>query len=124
MSKKVLIDALFTQFTAFVNELSNMYPEDADFPMFAMTLSLMKSTNPMMVINFIKTEITDIYGEKIAVRDESFFLNQDLSTRDDVDLNVVDKLKQYIVGMTPATKDTVWAYIEIITRLSTKILSL
>jgi hypothetical protein len=124
MSKKVLIDALFTQFTAFVNELSGMYPEDADFPMFAMTLSLMKSTNPMMVINFIKTEITDIYGEKIAVRDESFFLNQDLSTRDDVDLNVVDKLKQYIVGMSPSTKDTVWAYIEIITRLSTKILSL
>jgi hypothetical protein len=124
MSKKVLIDALFTQFTSFVNELSQMYPEDPDFPMFAMTLSLMKATNPMMVINFIKTEITDHYGDKIAIRDESFFLNQDLSTRDDVDLNVVDKLKQYIVGMTPATKDTVWAYIEIITRLSTKILSL
>jgi hypothetical protein len=124
MSKKVLIDALFTQFTAFVNELSQMYPTDPDFPMFAMTLTMMKSTNPMMVINFIKTEITDHYGDKIAVRDESFFLNQDLSTRDDVDLNVVNKLKQYIAGMNAATKDTVWAYIEIITRLSTKILSL
>ena len=124
MSKKVLIDALFTQFTSFVNELSQMYPEDADFPMFATTLSLLKSTNPMMVVNFIKTEIVDHYGDKIAIRDESFFLNQDLSTRDDVDLNVVDKLKQYIVGMSPATKETVWAYIEIITRLSTKILSM
>jgi hypothetical protein len=124
MSKKVLIDALFTQFTSFVNELSQMYPEDADFPVFATTLSLLKSTNPMMVVNFIKSEIVDCYGDKIAIRDESFFLNQDLSTRDDVDLNVVDKLKQYIVGMSPATKDTVWAYIEVITRLSTKILSL
>ena len=97
MSKKVLIDALFTQFTSFVNELSQMYPEDAEFPVFATTLSLLKSTNPMMVVNFIKSEIVDCYGDKIAIRDESFFLNQDLSTRDDVDLNVVDKLKQYIV---------------------------
>jgi len=82
----------------------------------------MKMTNPMMVIKYVKSEIIDPFGDKIAVRDESFFLNQDFSYRDDVNLNIVDKLKQYIAGMSAETKDIVWAYIEIVTKLTTKIL--
>ena len=122
MSKKVLIDAFFNQFLSFIGELKQMYPEDDDFPVFITTLSLMKSTNPMLVVNFVKTEIVDLYGEKIAVRDESFFLNQDYAARGDVDLNIVDKLKQYIQGMSGETKETVWKYIEIITKLCSKAL--
>jgi hypothetical protein len=122
MSKKVLIDAFFNQFLSFIGELKQMYPEDDDFPVFITTLSLMKSTNPMLVVNFVKTEIVDLYGEKIAVRDESFFLNQDYAARGDVDLNIVDKLKQYIQGMPGETKETVWKYIEIITKLCSKAL--
>jgi hypothetical protein len=49
-------------------------------------------------------------------------MNEDYSTRDDVNLNIVDKIKQYIRGMTPATKDTVWKYIDIITKLCSKAL--
>jgi hypothetical protein len=82
----------------------------------------MKSTNPMLVVNFVKTEIVDLYGEKIAVRDESFFMNQDYTARGDVDLNIVDKLKQYIQGMPAETKETVWKYIEIISKLCSKAL--
>jgi hypothetical protein len=122
MSKKVLIDAFFTQFTAFLGELKQMYPEDGDFPVFITTLSMMKAANPMLVLNYVKTEIIDPYGSKIAVRDESFFLNQDYTSREDVDLNVVDKLKQYIQGMSAETKETVWKYIEIITKLCSKAL--
>jgi len=122
MSKKLLIEAFFTQFNSFFDELKQMYPDDPDFPMFMTTLSLFKSTNPMMVVNYVKTEIVDPYGEKIANKDESFFLNQDYSDRGDVDLNVVDKLKVYINGMSEKTKQTVWSYIQIITKLATKIL--
>jgi hypothetical protein len=122
MSKKILIDAFFNQFLSFIGELKQMYPEDDDFPVFITTLSLMKSTNPMLVVNFVKTEIVDLYGEKIAVRDESFFMNQDYSARGDVNLNIVDKLKQYIQGMSAETKETVWKYIEIISKLCSKAL--
>lgn len=122
MSKKVLIDAFFGQFTAFLSELKNMYPEDADFPTFITTLSMMKMANPMLVLNYTKTEIVDPYGPQIQARDESFFLGQTYSDRDDVDLNIVEKIKQYIQGMTPETKETVWKYIEIITKLCQKAL--
>ena len=122
MSKKVLIDAFFNQFNSFLGELKQMYPEDEDFPVFITTLSMMKTANPMLVVNFVKTEIVDPFGAKIQARDESFFLGKDYATRDDVNLDIVEKIKQYILGMSPATKDTVWKYIEIITKLCVKAL--
>jgi hypothetical protein len=121
MSKKILIDAFFNQFSAFLNELKQMYPEDPDFPVFLSSLSLIKSTNPMMVVKFVQTEIIAKFSEKIAVRDETFFMNQDFSDHGDVDLDIVKKLKQYIEGMSADTKETVWKYIEIITKLCVKI---
>lgn len=99
-----------------------MYPEDVDFPVFITTLSMLKTANPMLVVNFVKTEIVDPFGSKIQDRDESFFMEQDYTVRGDVDLDIVDKIKQYIQGMSPETKETVWKYIEIITKLCTKAL--
>jgi hypothetical protein len=122
MSKKVLIEAFFNQFNAFLGELKNMYPEDEDFPVFISTLSMMKVANPMLVVNFVKSEIIVPFGDKIRVRDESFFMSQDYEAREDVDLNIVEKIKQYIQGMSHATKETVWKYIEIITTLCSKAL--
>ena len=122
MSKKVLIDAFFNQFNSFLGELKQMYPEDEDFPVFITTLSLMKTANPMLVVNFVKTENVDPFAAKIQAKDESFFLGKDYTTRDDVNLDIVEKIKQYILGMSPETKETVWKYIEIITKLCVKAL--
>jgi len=122
MSKKVLIDAFFNQFNGFLTAMNEMYPDDEDFPVFITTLTMMRTTNPMLVLKFVKSEIIDLYGDKIQAKDESFFMNEDYSKRDDVNLNIVDKIKQYIRGMSPATKDTVWKYIDIITKLCSKAL--
>jgi hypothetical protein len=70
----------------------------------------------------IVAEIVEPFGAKIEARDESFFLGQDYTTRNDVDLNIVEKIKQYIQGMSPETKETVWKYIEIIAKLCSKAL--
>ena len=121
MSKKILIDAFYTQFNAFLNELANSYPEDADFPVFIETLNLVKFANPMMVVNYVKNEIVLPYQEKITNHDESFFLNYDYNTSQDVDLNIVEKLKTYISTMSVDSKNTVWDYINLISRLVLKI---
>jgi hypothetical protein len=124
MSKKVLIDAMFNQFSSFLEELKQMYPNDPDFPVFITTLSLLKSTNPMMVINVVNSDILVPFGDKIAVRDESFFLNEDYTNNADVDLDIVQKLKQYVKSMSPNSKDMVWKYIEIITQICLKLNSI
>jgi hypothetical protein len=122
MSKKILIDTLFTQFSDFIKQLQNMYPEDTDFPIFLSTLQLLKSANPMLVVNFVKTDIIDPYGSKIISKDESFFLNNDYTKHGEVDLNIVEKLKTYIQNMSPNSKDIVWKYIELLMKLTLKIL--
>jgi len=122
MSKKILIDTLFTQFSDFLKQLQNMYPDDTDFPVFLTTLQLLKSANPMLVVNFVKTDIIDPYGSKIISKDESFFLNNDYTKHGEVDLNIVEKLKTYIQNMSPNSKDIVWKYIELLMKLTLKIL--
>ena len=122
MSRKVLIDTFFNQFTDFLKQLENMYPDDTDFPVFLTTLDLLKSTNPILVVKFVKENIVDLYKDKILNKDESFFLDQDYTKHGDVDLNIVHKLKKYVKDMSPNSKDVVWKYIELIMKLSMKIL--
>ena len=122
MSRKVLIDTFFNQFTDFLKQLENMYPDDTDFPVFITTLDLLKSTNPILVVKFVKENIVDLYKDKILNKDESFFLDQDYTQHGDVDLNIVHKLKKYVKDMSPNSKDVVWKYIELIMKLSMKIL--
>jgi len=117
-TKKILLDAFFDQFNQFLKELSRLYPDDPDFPTFLTTLSLMKSTNPMLVVKFVKNDIIDIYGDKIDAKDETFFMNRSFEDhKEDVDMDIISKLKSYIADMTPATKESVWAYIQILKKL-------
>lgn len=123
MSKKVLISAFFEQFASFSKELCEMYPDDADFSMFSSTLSLMKMTNPAMVIKYVADNVLQ-YEEKIMAKDESFFMQNEFSEyQTDIDMNVFSKLKQYVEQMSPDSKANVWKYIQNIVRLAKAIQS-
>ena len=51
-------------------------------------------------------------------KDESFFLDYDFAEyANDIDMNIFQKLRQYITSMTPASKTSVWTYIQNIVRL-------
>ena len=121
MSKKMFIEAFYSQFGEFLKELSKMYPEDKDFPAFASNLSIMKYMNPMYPVNFVRTEVVDKYKEQILSKDESFFINSE-EIKQSADIDIVYKLKSYIKEMSPENKDVVWSYIEIITKITMKIL--
>jgi|Laugrespbdmm15dd_1035085.scaffolds.fasta_scaffold25827_2 hypothetical protein len=121
MSKKLFIEAFYTQFGEFIGELSKMYPDDKDFTSFGTNLSIMKYMNPMYPINFIKTDVIDKFDDKIISRDESFFLNNK-DIQQSADIDIIYKLKNYITDMSPQNKESVWSYIEIITKITKKIL--
>jgi hypothetical protein len=122
-SRTVLLQALFTQFQTFLQEMQKLYPEDPDFPMFQTTLAMLKTTNPLLVAKYVKQHVVDAHGEKIAQRDESFFMEYTYEEyAGDVSLDIVQKLKGYVSEMPPATKTTVWQYIDVISKLSVKIL--
>ena len=121
MSKKLFIEAFYSQFGEFLGELSKMYPDDKDFPAFATNLSVMKYMNPMYPIKFIKTDVIDKFDDKISTKDESFFLNNE-EIQESADIDIIYKLKNYISDMSSENKEVVWSYIQIITKLTKKIL--
>jgi hypothetical protein len=121
MSKKIFLDTFYKQFSDFLTELDKMYPNDSDFSTFSTKLSVLKIVNPMLPIQFIKTEIIEKYQEQIFKKDESFFVNsKDIEQSSEI--NIFFKLKSYITDMTEENKEIVWAYIHIIVKLTMKIL--
>ena len=123
-SKVTLMNAVFDQFTTFVTELIEMYPDDADFSMFLSSLKLMRSTNPSLLIKYVY-DSTSTFEQQILSKDEKFFLDHTFSEySQDVDLNIFSKLKHYTKNMSPSTKDTVWKYIQNIYHLSKAISTL
>jgi hypothetical protein len=117
-SKPVLMNAVFDQFTSFITELIQMYPDDADFSLFLTSIKLLKTTNPSLLIRYI-VENTASFEQQIMSKDEKFFIDYSFSEfSESVDLNIFPKLKQYITNMSPSTKENVWKYIQNIYRLS------
>jgi hypothetical protein len=111
--------ALFDQFGSFLSELSDMYPEDVDFPMCSTSIRLLRSTNPSMLAKYIY-ENTNKYEDRIMARDEKFFLDTDFSEYSDSiqDMNIFEKLKQYVANMSDTSKESVWKYCQNIIRLA------
>ena len=117
-SKVALMSALFDQFTSFLVELRDMYPQDTDFPMFITSISLLKNTNPSMLAKYIY-ENTNRFEEKIMNKDEKFFLDNNFDEYNGyVDMDLFGKLKQYVASMSSSSKDSVWKYCQNILRLA------
>lgn len=122
MSRKIFLDAFYNQFSDFLTQLVDMYPDDNEFGLFLDNLSFAKKTNPMLLVNFIKTDVIDLYLEKIQSKDETFFINTSYETHANADLDIIDKLRKYFSTMSTTSKDVVWKYVDIITRLCLKVL--
>jgi hypothetical protein len=117
-SRLALMSALFEQFTSFLVELRDMYPQDTDFPMFITSITLLKNTNPSMLAKYIY-ENTNKFEEKIMTKDEKFFLENNFDEYAGyVDMDLFGKLKQYVASMSPSSKDSVWKYCQNIVRLA------
>jgi len=116
-SKVILMNAFFNQFISFVSELSQMYPDDSDLSLAKTTLHLMRTTQPKLVINYVKDNVLK-FEDKIMNKDESFFMSYDYNEYStDVDMNVFQKLKDYNAQLSPASKENIWKYVQNITRL-------
>jgi hypothetical protein len=112
--KPVLINAFFQQLSTFLKELSAMYPDDSDFPLAITTIQVMKTTNPAFVIKQFY-ESSKAFEDQILSKNEHFFLDHSFQEfRDDstFDFNILTKLKSYVQGMSPASKEAVWAFIQ------------
>jgi hypothetical protein len=115
-SRGVLLTAFYEQLSSFGKELAEMYPDDPDFGLFNNTIGLMKMT-PMVMIKYVSDNVGQ-FEEKINARDESFFMTHSFAEDNRFDMNIFEKLKEYVLSMSSDSKDCVWTYIQNITRLA------
>jgi hypothetical protein len=112
--RSVLMNVFFDQLFGFMKELSEMYPEDPDFPLGITTLRMMKSTNPAYIVSTFYDSLKG-FEEQILSKNEDFFLSMETS---DVDFNLLQKLKQYFSTMSAESKSGVWQYIQAMYKLT------
>lgn len=120
MSRKLLLDAFFNQFSNFLNELIQVFPSDTDFPAFKTALVLLQKTNPMLVVSQV-TKHTEAYADMIASKNEDFFMQHDYSEHidgDDAIEQVIQKLKGLWGSLTVNNKKVVWDYVRVIRDLA------
>lgn len=115
-SRKLLMNAFFDQLSSFIGELSSMYPDDPDFPLFSTTLTMIRKSNPSLAVKTI-AEIITPFETRIFAKDENFFLEFSDFSQYEVDVNIFSKLKTYYTTMSNETKEIVWKYIHNIMKL-------
>lgn len=120
-TRGVLLQAFYNQFFALTSELRAMFPEDGDFVVFENALKLLQKTNPGLGLVYYKRNVLETqFAEKIAKKDESFFLSY---TYDEYHENVggadvIGKLKQYWEVLSPESRKMVWEYITALDQLA------
>jgi hypothetical protein len=119
--RQIIVNAFFEQLIAFLGELKDMYPDDPDFALGLTSAKMMRTMNPTMLANMF-FDNARAYESEILTKNEKFFLDHSFSNVQDADFNLLDKLKQYVRGMSDASKKNVWIYVDNLYKLA-KILS-
>ena len=112
MSKKIFIDAIFTQFHEFMSQLMTVFPNDHDFAVYDTGVALLKNINPGIVIVEFNKHVLP-YEEILRSKNSDFFLKHtfDSLEPDNTMEQVINKLKGYWMGLSEVNKESIWRYI-------------
>ena len=112
MSKKIFMDAFFTQFHEFMIQLMNVFPNDPDFIVYDTGVSLLKNINPGVVIVEFNKHVLP-YEEILRSKNSDFFLKHtfDSLEPDNTMEQVINKLKGYWLTLSEPNKESIWRYI-------------
>ena len=119
MSKKIFMDAFFTQFHEFMGQLIRVFPEDPDFTVYDSGVMMLQKINPGLVLaEFIK-HVTP-FEEMIRAKNSDFFIQTEIFIFDPENTmeQVIQKLKAYWVGLSDSNKESIWNYIILLLDIS------
>ena len=112
-----LVKAFYDQLTTFLGELKEMYPDDPDFALGVTSIKMMRTMNPTMWVK-VFFDSAKAYESEILSKNEKFFLDHSFEDVQDMDFNILGKLKQYVMSMSPDSKKVVWIYVENLYKLA------
>jgi hypothetical protein len=102
----------------FFKKIITMYPNNKDFKSMRAQLRLLVTNSPKSPSEYFNKYVTQRYLKYILEKDDTFFINLDLSGTPFASLNY---LKNVWVTTDEKTKKAMWEYILLLTKLSEKI---
>lgn len=117
MNKQLIAKTFNTQLMAFIKQVCEMYPQNKDLKLLRTQLRLVITSSKSMAIDNYKIHVVDVYGKEIFSKNDKFFLNLDLAGTPIAHLG---QLKQIYVSATQNTKDNLWKYIMLLSKLAQK----
>ena len=120
--KSIVMKAFLNQFTDFVEDVQNVFPENADIESAKTALFLIKKTNPRVLMNAWVTYIVGPYTDKIEKGDIGFFLEKDythdLEYMGNAVMQKVDALRGPVREMGSENQAKSMKYIQNLTKLA------
>ena len=116
--------AFNTNFFDFMNEISTIFPDNADIITAKKTFEMAKKANPTLIIKIWFSNIQQPYSDVIESGDISFFYDKNyegdlgsLSNSREI-LKTIDTLREPIRIMSDTNKQHSMNYIQILSKLS------
>lgn len=122
--KSNILHAFNTNFFDFMNEISTIFPDNADIITAKKTFEMAKKANPTLIIKIWFSNIQQPYSDVIESGDISFFYDKNyegdlgsLSNSREI-LKTIDTLREPIRIMSDTNKQHSMNYIQILSKLS------
>lgn len=119
-----LLTAFNDHFIDFVNDIINVFPDDADLATAKNSFILIRKANPKMIVKIWQMFVVEKYSDAIEKGDISFFINKDYSAdlsnaeNSDKIMEAINRLRRPVQMMTPEDQKKVMKYIQNLTKLS------
>jgi hypothetical protein len=116
--KDRFIEVFNIKLMEFFKKIITMYPNNKDFKSMRAQLRLLVTNSPKSPSEYFNKYVTQRYLQYILEKDDTFFIDLDLSGTPFASLNY---LKNVWVTTDEKTKKAMWEYVLLLTKLSEKI---
>jgi hypothetical protein len=119
-----LLTVFNDHFSEFVNDIQNVFPDDADILTAKNALITIRKANPKLLVKIWITYVVTPYKLQIEAGDINFFINKDYSDdllkNDNADkiMESIDRLRRPVKQMTPENQAKTMKYIQNLTKLA------
>ena len=123
MSNSIL-SAFNDHFFDFLNDVQNVFPDDADILTAKNALLTVRKANPKMIVKIWNAFIVGKYKSEIESGNIDFFINKDYSTdvssasNSDKIMESINRLREPIKNMSSENQSKVMKYIQNLTKLA------
>lgn len=111
---QMIVNVFNKKLMEFVKEVVEMYPNNKDFKSMRSQLRMIMSSAEELPIQKFKKYVSIKYRENIDSRNEDFFLKLDLTGTPFASFNY---LKDMWKNTSETTKEAMWKYVELLTKL-------